>query len=46
MKYIQPSKKARRGGTTAPVNIIDINADDLRPQSTEWLKAISDTVSY
>jgi proline-rich protein PRCC len=43
MKYIHDPKKARRGGTSAPVKIIDINADDLRPQSTEWLKAISDT---
>jgi len=43
MKYIQPTKKGR--GMPAEINIIDVSADDLRPQTTDWLKTITDTVN-
>lgn len=42
MKYIQPAKKGR--GKVHEINIIDVNADDLRPATNDWLKTITDTV--
>lgn len=40
MKFIRPKK-----GRKDEVQIIDINADDLRPDNTEWLRNITDEVS-
>lgn len=40
MKFIQPKR-----GKKEDVKIIDINADDLRPDNTEWLRNITDEVS-
>ena len=43
MQYIQP----KRGKAKAePINIIDVNADDLRATSNEWLKTITDKVRF
>lgn len=39
MKFIQPKR-----GKKEDVKIIDINADDLRPDNTEWLRNITDEV--
>jgi len=36
MKYVTKRKKGE------PINFIEVNADDLRPDSTEWLKNITD----
>lgn len=40
MKYIQPKR-----GKQQDVQIIDIKADDLRPDNTEWLRNLTDEVS-
>jgi hypothetical protein len=42
MQYIQPNKRGK--AKAEPINIIDVNADDLRPASSEWLKTITDKV--
>jgi len=42
MKYIQPERRHKGKAQQVPLNIIDIRADDLRPDSTDWLKTITD----
>ncbi len=44
MKYM-PKKKGKTGQGPDDVNFIDINQDDLKPDSTEWIKNITDDVS-
>ena len=39
MSYIQKGKKPKPG--SAPINFIDVSADDLRPETQDWLKAVS-----
>ena len=40
MQYVKGGKRKKEA-----MNIIDISADDLRPDSTEWIKNITDEVS-
>jgi proline-rich protein PRCC len=41
MKYLQPGKQKGKV-PPAPINIIDVRADDLRPAESDWLKTITD----
>jgi hypothetical protein len=41
MQYVPRRKK----GKDSELNFIEVKADDLRPDNTEWIKNITDDVS-
>lgn len=43
MKYV-PKKKGKAGKGESEINFIDVKADDLRPDTTEWVKNLTDEV--